>query len=83
MSSLAAVKAILADTLQLGSRVDTFELDTPLLGSIPELDSIAVINLITAMEEQFGFTVSDDEISADTFASVGSLVTFVDTKSGI
>ncbi|MEN9454848.1 MAG: hypothetical protein RL210_367 [Pseudomonadota bacterium] len=83
MSSLAAIKAILADTLQLGSRVDAFSLDTPLLGSIPELDSIAVINLITALEEQFGFTVADDEISADTFASVGSLVAFVDAKSAV
>ncbi len=81
MSSLAAIKAILTDTLQLGGRVETFDLDTPLLGSIPELDSIAVINLITALEEQFGFTVADDEISADTFASVGSLLTFVEAKS--
>lgn len=81
MSSLAAIKAILADTLQLGGRVETFDLDTPLLGSIPELDSIAVINLITALEEQFGFTVADDEISADTFASVGSLLAFVEAKS--
>ena len=81
MSSLAAIKAILADTLQLGARVETFDLDTPLLGSIPELDSIAVINLITALEEQFGFTVADDEISADTFASVGSLLAFVEAKS--
>jgi acyl carrier protein len=81
MSSLAAIKAILADTLQLESRVDTFDLDTPLLGSIPELDSIAVINLITALEEQFGFTVADDEISADTFASVGSLAAFVEAKT--
>ena len=81
MSSLAAIKAILADTLQLGARVETFDLDTPLLGSIPELDSIAVINLITALEEQFGFTVADNEISADTFASVGSLLTFVEAKS--
>jgi acyl carrier protein len=81
MSSFAAVKAILADTLQLGSRIDAYDLETPLLGSIPELDSIAVINLITALEDQFGFTVSDDEISADTFASIGSLVAFVDAKS--
>lgn len=76
------VKGLLKDVLQLGDRVDEFTEDSPLLGSIPELDSIAVINLITALEEQFGFTISDDEISADTFASVGSLVAFVDAKSG-
>lgn len=76
------VKGLLKDVLQLGDRVDEFTEESPLLGSIPELDSIAVINLITALEEQFGFTISDDEISADTFASVGSLVAFVDAKSG-
>ncbi|MEW9899354.1 acyl carrier protein [Chitinivorax sp. PXF-14] len=82
MATLMEVKGLLKDVLQLGDRVDEFTEDSPLLGSIPELDSIAVINLITALEEQFGFTISDDEISADTFASVGSLVAFVDAKSG-
>ena len=51
-----------------------------MLGSIPELDSMAVVNVITAMEERFGITVDDDEISADTFATLGSLVGFVKGK---
>ncbi len=57
-----------------------FVADTPLLGALPELDSMAVINLINALEERFGVIVDDDEISGDTFATVGSLAGFVTNK---
>lgn len=80
MNTLNDVKDLLAQSLQLGRRADAYTADSPLLGAIPELDSMAVVNLITAMEEQFGFVVEDDEISADTFATLGSLATFVERK---
>ncbi len=74
---------VLGDVLSLPANVrSTLTADTPLLGSIPELDSMAVVNLITALEEQFGIEVSDDEISASTFETVGSLAAFVEQKSG-
>ncbi len=53
----------------------------PLLGSMPELDSMAVVAVITALEDHFGFEVDDDEISADTFATVGTLAAFVEEKT--
>lgn len=74
------IKTMLADVLSLGARKSQLNESTPLLGSIPELDSMAVVNVITAMEERFGITVDDDEISADTFATFGSLAEFVKTK---
>jgi len=52
----------------------------PLLGAVPELDSMAVVNVITALEEQFGFTIADDEIGAAMFATLGSLTDFVEQK---
>jgi acyl carrier protein len=78
--SLNDVKKVLADSLQLGERARGFTAATPLLGSVPELDSMAVIGVIEALERHFGFTVHDDEISADTFATLGSLCVFVDQK---
>ncbi|MBV6321872.1 acyl carrier protein [Duganella violaceipulchra] len=54
--------------------------DTLLLGSVPELDSMAVVNLIVALEQQFGITVDDDEINARHFATVGTLSAFVQGK---
>lgn len=74
------IKTMLADVLSLGARKSQLNESTPLLGSIPELDSMAVINVITAMEDRFGISVSDDEISAATFATLGSLVGFVEGK---
>lgn len=80
MHSLEQVKSILADTLSLGSRGAALTADTGLLGNLPELDSMAVINLITAMEEHFGIMFEDDEITAGTFQSVGTLSALVDRK---
>jgi acyl carrier protein len=71
---------ILDEVLGLGGRAEAFDADTPLLGAIPELDSMAVVTLITTLEERFGIRVDDDEISGDTFATVGSLAAFVADK---
>ena len=74
------VLSILDEVLSLGGRAAGFDLDTPLLGALPDLDSMAVVGLINMLEERFGFVVEDDEIDGATFASVGSLVEFVDGK---
>jgi len=74
------VLSLLDEILSLNGRSAEFSVDTPLLGAIPELDSIAVVALITGLEDRFGFTVDDDEIEGSTFATVGSLVGFVEGK---
>jgi acyl carrier protein len=74
------VRNILRDVLSLGSRADRLEGNSALLGALPELDSMAVVNVIAALEDQFGFTVEDDEINGATFATLGSLVEFVSAK---
>jgi acyl carrier protein len=71
---------VLDQVLHLQGRGAIFRLETPLLGSIPELDSMAVVGLITALEDRFGFAIEDDEIDGATFATVGSLVTFIKMK---
>jgi acyl carrier protein len=68
------------DLLSLGGRGASFTRETPLLGAVPEFDSMAVAALITAMEEQFGFGIDDDEIDGQTFLTVGSLADFVAGK---
>ena len=74
------VLSILDEILSLNGHSASFNVKTPLLGAIPELDSMAVVALLTQLEERFGFTVDDDEIDGATFATVGSLVEFVDQK---
>ena len=77
---LEEVKNILSNVLSLGDAKDSLTEHSALLGSIPELDSMAVVNLITALEEHFGIVVDDDEISATTFETLGSLTAFVQQK---
>ena len=77
MKYLEEVKTLLIDVLNLGPAGETLSADSPLLGSLPELDSMAVVTLIGALEEHFGIMVDDDDISASTFATLGSLAGFV------
>ncbi|NYE60122.1 acyl carrier protein [Duganella sp. 1224] len=81
MPQFSQVCQILRSTLALGQLPLTE--DTPLLGSLPELDSMAVANLIVALEQHFGFEVRDDEISARHFATVGTLASFVASKMAL
>ena len=74
------VLSVLDEVLDLNGRADGFSLDTPLLGAIPELDSMAVVALISTLEERFGFMIDDDEIDGAAFASLGTLVDFVRGK---
>lgn len=74
------VLSLLDEVLSLNGRSAAFTRETPLLGAIPELDSMAVVALITGFEERFGFSVEDDDIEGSTFASVGSLIDFIEEK---
>ena len=74
------VLRVVDEVLSLNGRSATFTRETPLLGAIPELDSMAVVTLITSLEEQFGLVVDDDDIDGSTFATVGSLSDFVASK---
>lgn len=75
------IKRILASALQLGDRANNFTRATPLLGAIPEFDSMAVVTVLTMIEDEFGISVADDEISGETFETVGALADFVSKKA--
>lgn len=77
---LENTREILRDTLQLGERADQLTAASPLLGAIPEFDSMAVVTVLTMVEEEFGIEIDDDEVSADVFETMGSLADFVSRK---
>ena len=68
---------ILNSVLQINKN---YQADTGLLGAIAEFDSMAVIGVITSLEEQLGIHVDDDEISAEVFETFGSLLAFIEQK---
>ena len=75
------VKAAVVETLGIEDRADAVDASTPLV-SIPELDSMAAVELIVELEQRFGIEVDDDDVTAELFESIGSLAAFVDAKSG-
>jgi acyl carrier protein len=74
------VKDVLVKTLGVEDRAATIDASTPLLGSLPELDSMAVLELVAALEQRFGITVDDDDVTAEVFETLGSLTEFVQEK---
>ena len=76
--TLDGVKTVLIETLGIEDRASALASETPLFGAIPELDSLAVVEVITALEERFAFQIDDDEFSGDVFETVGSLAAFVE-----
>ena len=71
---------VLDDVLALGGRAAGFTDSTALLGAVPELDSMAVVGVIAAIEEHFGVYLADDEIDGSSFATFGSLLALVEGK---
>jgi acyl carrier protein len=74
------VLQVLESVLNLGPRAAALTLESPLLGALPELDSISVVAMLTALEDRFGITVEDDDVDGRTFATLGDLVGFVEGK---
>lgn len=78
--TITDVKKILIDALNLGEYGEELNADTILLGSLAELDSMAVVSVIARLEEHYGFTIEDDEITGKIFETLGTLSSFVDSK---
>ena len=74
------LRSLVDETLNLEGRSAGFNANTPLLGAVPELDSMGVVSLITAFEDRLGLSVDDDEIDGSVFETWGSLLAFVTDK---
>ena len=79
--TLEIVKAVIVKTLGIEDRAATLNASTPLFGSMPELDSFAVVGLLASLEEKFGFEIDGSEFSGEIFETVGSLAVFVGGKN--
>ena len=80
MQVIMGVKRALQEALQVGDRVDAFSESTALFGSIPEFDSMAVVTVVTSLEQQFDIQIEDDEITGEIFETLGSLTRFIEHK---
>ncbi len=81
-TTLDDVKQVIVGILGIEDRADSIDGSTSLLGGLPEFDSMAVVEVVVALEQRFGITVEDDEVTGDVFETLGSLAAFVDKKVG-
>ena len=72
---------VLVTVLGIEDRRDSIDAGTGLLGELPELDSLAVVELAVALEERFGIVIDDDDFTGEIFDTVGSLAAFIDAKT--
>jgi acyl carrier protein len=79
-STFAEVRDVVTKTLGIEGRADRMTPATPLLGSLPEFDSMAVLKVILAIEEHFELTIDDDDVTGELFETLGTLAAFVEQK---
>lgn len=80
--TIEAVSDVVVTVLEIPERRGEFTADTALFGALPELDSLAVLELISALEERFGIEISGDAVTAEHFGDVGSLSELVESLRG-
>lgn len=81
MDNQAIVKSLLQSATGRAD-AEQWHADTPLLGSVAELDSMAIVTFFTTLEDDYGVFVEDDEVSAEVFETVGTLTAFVEPRLG-
>lgn len=75
------VAGLLGRSLSLeNSQVEELTASTPLFGNLPELDSMAVVTVLTAIEDHYDILIEDDEVSGELFDTLGTLADFVAGK---
>ena len=76
------VKTVVAQTLRIEDRASSWTADTALFGGLPELDSMAVLELVMALEKRFALTIDPNDVTGEVFGTIGSLTAFVESKVG-
>ena len=79
-TDIADVKVVVVETLGVEDRAATIGPTTPLLGSLPELDSMAVLEVVLELERRFGIAIDGEDVTAEVFVTLASLTAFVDRK---
>lgn len=77
----ARIKNLIVSALNLeGLDPATIQDGAPLFGEGLGLDSVDALELVVALEKEFGIKVQSHEVGKEAFASVESLAAFVRTR---
>lgn len=74
------VRLLVIETLGIEERAGSISPSTSLLTSVPELDSMAVLEVVDVLQGRFDITIEDEDVTAEVFESVATLWELVDAK---
>jgi len=76
------IRRILIDKLRLENvKPEDIKDDTPLFGEGLGLDSIDALELVVAIEKEFGVKITDEEVGVKAFQNLSSLAAFLSDKT--
>jgi acyl carrier protein len=76
---LSRVQSLLV-RLRLVPADESLSDDVGLLGQGIGLDSIEVLRVVVALEEEFDLTIDDQSLRSEVFATIGALVRFIEER---
>lgn len=71
------VKQIIVQHINPGLKIDELRDDTPLIGRGLGLDSVSLLELVVALETDFGMRFDEKDMTPELFANVGSIAGYV------
>jgi acyl carrier protein len=75
------LKKLIVATLNLdGLTPDRIADDEPLFGAGLGLDSVDALELVVALEKEYGISIASHEVDRSVFGSLGSLAAFVERR---
>lgn len=74
------IKQLVVEIFELGAPAAEIDSKESLFGGDLAMDSFATLEIVTALEEEFGIAVEDDEITVELFDSIDSLSIYVTEK---
>ncbi|HEY4572610.1 MAG TPA: phosphopantetheine-binding protein [Thermoanaerobaculia bacterium] len=76
------IKRLIVESLNLeGMRPEMIEDETPLFGEGLGLDSVDALELVVALEKEFGIRIKSQEIGREVFSSVSTLSQFIEGRT--
>lgn len=76
-STIEQLKHLIAEKLDVNIKVEDIDADAPLLEDGLKLDSLAIVELITLIEDHFGIQFGEDDLNMDAFGSLRTLASLI------
>jgi len=78
---VSIVKAMLVDDMDLGLDAANIDASTPLFEDGLDLDSIVIVELISLVEQRFGFEFQDSDLRMAMFENLAALAKVIQERA--